>query len=67
MKLLKQLQAQNNMMKLKIIYKTDGGVNSILEEHLKKYFESIGLEETGSGFNLETNERDICFEYKNNK
>ena len=51
-------------MKLKIIYQSKEQVKPFLDKVLTTTLTKLGFKELGSGYNLETNERNISFEHK---
>lgn len=51
-------------MKLKVIYKSEEKIKEFLDKFITAKLKELGFEETGSGYNFETSERDISFEHK---
>ena len=51
-------------MKIKVLYNVEetDGIDMELDSKVQEFFESLGFESTGTGTDLRTSERDLCFE-----
>ncbi len=54
-------------MKIKVTYVSNGKINMLLDEKIRKFFKRLGYKWTGQGTNFTTGIRDMCFEEVKNE